>query len=31
MLHLLPTARNEAEKLMSPWHSWLDSHRLVLN
>ena len=31
MLHLQPTARNEAEKLMSPWHSWLDSHRLVLS
>ena len=30
MLHLLPTARTDAEKLMSPWHSWLDSHRLVL-
>ena len=31
MLHLMPEARHQAEQLMSPWHSWLDSHRLVLN
>ena len=31
MLHLMPEARHQAEQLMPPWHSWLDSHRLVLN
>ena len=31
MLHLMPDARGQAEQLMSPWHSWLESHRLVLN
>ena len=31
MLHLMPEARHQAEQLMSPWHSWLDSHCLVLN
>ena len=31
MLHLMPDARSQAEQLMSPWHSWLESHRLVLN
>ena len=31
MLHLMPDARIQAEQLMSPWHSWLESHRLVLN
>ena len=31
MLHLMPEARHQAEQLMSPWHSWLESHRMVLN
>ena len=31
MLHLMPDARGQAEQLMSSWHSWLESHRLVLN
>ena len=31
MLHLMPDARGQAEQLMSPWRSWLESHRLVLN
>ena len=31
MLHLMPDARGQAEQLMSPWHSWLESHRLVVN
>ena len=31
MLHLQPDARREAEQLMEPWHSWLDSHSLVLS
>ena len=30
MLHLLPNARREAEKLMNPWRSWLNSHRFAL-
>ena len=30
MLHLLPNARREAEKLMTPWRSWLNSHRFAL-
>ena len=30
MLHLQADARGQAEKLMQPWHSWLESHRLVL-
>ena len=31
MLHLQSDARGQAEKLMQPWHSWLESHRLVLS
>ncbi len=31
MLHLQADARGQAEKLMQPWHSWLESHRLVLS
>ena len=30
MLHLMPDSRGQAEKLMTPWHSWLESHRLVI-
>ncbi|AII47653.1 hypothetical protein KR52_00395 [Synechococcus sp. KORDI-52] len=31
MLHLESNARGEAERLMQPWRSWLDSHRFALN
>ena len=31
MLHLQPGARGQAEKLMTPWRSWLNSHKLALN
>jgi hypothetical protein len=31
MLHLEADARGEAERLMQPWRSWLDSHRFALN
>ena len=31
MLHLESDARGEAERLMQPWRSWLDSHRFALN
>ena len=31
MLHLMPDSRGQAEKLMTPWHSWLESHRLVMS
>ena len=31
MLHLQSDARNEAERLMTPWRSWLDAHRFALN
>ena len=31
MLHLESDARGEAERLMHPWRSWLDSHRFALN
>ena len=31
MLHLQPEARLQAEKLMDPWHSWLNSHQLMLS
>ena len=31
MLHLQPDARRDAEQLMEPWQSWLDSHSLVLS
>ena len=31
MLHLQAEARNEAERLMGPWRTWLDSHRFALN
>ena len=31
MLHLQASARNEAERLMGPWRTWLDSHRFALN
>ena len=30
MLHLQPDARRDAEQLMEPWQSLLDSHSLVL-
>ena len=30
MLHLQADARGQAEKLMQPWHNWLESHRVVL-
>ena len=31
MLHLESDARSEAERLMQPWRSWLNSHRFALN
>ena len=31
MLHLESDSRGEAERLMQPWRSWLDSHRFALN
>ena len=30
MLHLQSDVRSEAERLMGPWHNWLDAHRFVL-
>ena len=31
MLHLQAEARQQAQKLMTPWHSWLSSHQLMLS